>query len=230
MLNDIENSIRTAVFSEISDSIATPIKQFFKKYQNYFTSIKSFKYDREKTNISIIESFVLTNAYDYLEKIVENITDVDDALTLTILNNLSFGRKTSKVDTSYLQVQVTSVIKKYLMKEFTLAIRKMTLSLMFNHNKLISGYKLNFENKKFKITDFPDYARPYLKNCYVIADSELSTKQGKQLLSRYKNSKFIVFDEDIQSGGTLKLLIQCMKDKNIDTRNITCLVQAYGTS
>lgn len=226
--NEIENQIRSTVYAEISNKIGQHIIQFFNKNNKYFVNVVSKKYDRKKTDIRIIESFVLNYAYEYLEQIIQNLKYVDDTLSLTILNNLNFAKKSSKIDNVYLGKQITNIIRKYLLKEFTLALNKMTVTMLMYRQKLINGYKPNFEAKSFKITDVPDMARQFLKDCYVIADKELSSKQGYQLLSRYKNSKFLVFDEDIQSGGTLKLLIQCMIDKNIETKNITCLVQAYG--
>ena len=152
---------------------------------------------------------------------------------MTILNNLSFAKKSKRIemDNLHMQNQISSIIfkNKILLKEFTMALNRMAFTMIHYRKQLLNGYKPNFDAKKFKITDFDDVVRPFLKNCYVIADSELSMKNGKELFSRYKNAKFLVFDEDMQSGGTLKLLIQCMKDKLIPQENITCLVQAYGT-
>ena len=92
-----------------------------------------------------------------------------------------------------------------------------------------SGYKLNFKTKKFKITKFPKRLRPFLHDVYIVADQY--TNNGK-LLSRYKNGKFLIFDEDINSGATLKLAIDALEDKlaTPDSSKILCLVNAQSSS
>ena len=231
--NEIENTVLNVTYSELSDKISSHIKQFFRKNKNYFENVNAKKFDRNKTDIRVIESFVVNYSYDYLLRVLDNLNYVNDALSMTILNNLSFAKKSKRIemDNLHMQNQISSIIfkNKILLKEFTMALNRMAFTMVHYRKQLLNGYKPNFDSKKFKITDFDDVARPFLKNCYVIADSELSMKNGKELFSRYKNAKFLVFDEDMQSGGTLKLLIQCMKDKLIPQENITCLVQAYGT-
>ena len=231
--NEIENTVLNVTYAELSDKISSHIKQFFRKNKNYFENVNAKKFDRNKTDIRVIESFVVNYSYDYLLKVLDNLNYVNDALSMTILNNLSFAKKSKRIemDNLHMQNQISSIIfkNKILLKEFTMALNRMAFTMVRYRKQLLNGYKPNFDSKKFKITDFDDVARPFLKNCYVIADSELSMKNGKELFSRYKNAKFLVFDEDMQSGGTLKLLIQCMKDKLIPQENITCLVQAYGT-
>ena len=64
-----------------------------------------------------------------------------------------------------------------------------------------------------------------MKNVYVIANKELN--KNYQLLKRYSNAKFLLFDEDINSGATLKILIDAMASHNIKESQITCLVNSY---
>jgi hypothetical protein len=98
------------------------------------------------------------------------------------------------------------------------------------------GWKLGY-NKKFKITDIDKKARPYIRNAYVVADEELD--KDKHLFERYRNAHFLIVDEDMNSGGTLMLLINALKDKvighvgrrgryaSVKSDNITCLVNMY---
>jgi hypothetical protein len=89
------------------------------------------------------------------------------------------------------------------------------------------GYKLN--TKRTKITNFKKHLREYIHNLYVIADEHLT---NGNLQKRYSNAKFLIFDEDINSGATLKLTIDTLENKLPDsnTNNILCLVNGYSAS
>ena len=51
-----------------------------------------------------------------------------------------------------------------------------------------------------------------------------------ELMKQYRNAKFLIFDEDISSGATLKLCIDALEEKIPDAneKNIMCLVNAYS--
>jgi hypoxanthine phosphoribosyltransferase len=51
-----------------------------------------------------------------------------------------------------------------------------------------------------------------------------------ELMKQYRNAKFLIFDEDINSGATLKLCIDALEEKIPDAneKNIMCLVNAYS--
>lgn len=53
-----------------------------------------------------------------------------------------------------------------------------------------------------------------------------------ELLKRYRNAKFLIFDEDINSGATLKIVIDALEEKlpEQSSNNIMCLVNAYSAS
>ena len=89
------------------------------------------------------------------------------------------------------------------------------------------GYKLN--TKRTKITNFKKHLREYIHNLYVIADEHLT---NGNLQKRYGNAKFLIFDEDINSGATLKLTIDALEDKlpAQTSNNLICLVNAYSAS
>ena len=53
--------------------------------------------------------------------------------------------------------------------------------------------------------------------------------KNNELQNRYKNAKFLVFDEDINSGATLKLICDLLMDKvDNSENNIKCLVNAVS--
>jgi predicted transcriptional regulator len=101
------------------------------------------------------------------------------------------------------------------------------------------GYSLSY-SKKFKITDIDKKARPFIKDAYVVADKELAYTEDDKLdalRSSLMNKTFLIVDEDMNSGGTLKLLIEALKDKPIEyggdtsqkirSDQITCLVNLW---
>ena len=49
-------------------------------------------------------------------------------------------------------------------------------------------------------------------------------------MKQYRNAKFLIFEEDINSGATLKLCIDALEEKIPDAneKNIMCLVNAYS--
>ena len=111
-------------------------------------------------------------------------------------------------------------------------ILQQVLSLIQQYSQQLqsNGYKLRFDRKRFKITQLKKQFRPFLNNVYIVADKYIN-KNG-ELFNRYKNAKFLIFDEDINSGATLKLVIDALKEKlpeNTDN-NILCLVNAYSGS
>ena len=90
------------------------------------------------------------------------------------------------------------------------------------------GYELKFTAKKAKLTSFKKQFRPYLHDVYIVADNYLG--KDNKLTKQYKNAKFLIFDEDINSGATFKLCIDALQDKvpdNIDS-NILCMANAYS--
>lgn len=91
------------------------------------------------------------------------------------------------------------------------------------------GFKLRFDAKRFKITAFKKQFRPFLSNIYIIADEYMN---DGELMTRYRNAKFLIFDEDINSGATLKIVIDALQEKlpEQNDNNLMCLVNAYSGS
>jgi hypoxanthine phosphoribosyltransferase len=120
-------------------------------------------------------------------------------------------------------------------------MKKMTAIVNTYEKILLSdkGYQLSY-CKKFKITDIDKKCRPYISNAYVVADKELAYAEDDELdalRSSLRGKYFLIVDEDMNSGGTLKLLIEALKDKpiefggegieNIASDQITCLVNLW---
>ena len=155
----------------------------------------------------------------------------NDTMTKHLLQNFfkeETKLKTSRYNYSYLLSQIQQRISQRMINN----ILQQVLSLIQQYSQQLqsNGYKLRFDTKRFKITQLKKQFRPFLNNVYIVADKYIN--QNGELFNRYKNAKFVIFDEDINSGATLKLVIDALKEKlpeNTDN-NILCLVNAYSGS
>jgi hypothetical protein len=102
-----------------------------------------------------------------------------------------------------------------------------TLNLVKKYAKMIiEGYKPQlFEQKKFKITEIKFSMRRYIKNTYIIADKNFN--KNYELIKSIKNGRFIIFDEDMNTGATFIILADALEQYGIMHRQITCLVNAF---
>lgn len=168
----------------------------------------------------------LTNyAYQSVIQYVQS----NDTMTKHLLQNFMSNNKrlqTNRYDSRYLLQQIRLRLSK---RAFSQVLQQV-LSLVQQYSNLLiqSGYRLKFDSKRFKITQISKRYRPYLNNVYIVADKYIN--QNGQLFSRYKNGKFLIFDEDINSGATLKLAIDAIEEKIPENNqsNILCLVNAYS--
>lgn len=129
-----------------------------------------------------------------------------------------------KEDVDFILPYVMNIIRTRLSVKFQDLLAKMTKEVNAYESMLLSdtGYRLNY-NRKFKITDVDAAVRPYIKDAYIVANKELAydknyDNDNKILRNKYLGKSFLIIDEDMNSGGTLKLLIQALKDVMIDMK------------
>lgn len=91
------------------------------------------------------------------------------------------------------------------------------------------GLKFDVRKTSSKITDINKRFRPYLSDIYLVANEML---YNGTLHNEYQNAKIILFDEDVNSGGTLMLITKALLDKLPATseKNLLGLVNAYSSS
>lgn len=90
------------------------------------------------------------------------------------------------------------------------------------------GVKIKYGADQSKITSIKKEYRNYVEGSFIIADENLS--QNGQLLNRLKNGKFLIIDEDVNSGASFKLAIDALREKlpeNPDI-NIVCLANGFS--
>ena len=171
----------------------------------------------------------MTYAYN---TIIDNIesNEMDTYLVKNFMNKSLTLQKS--YDSQHLIKQVFSIIKmKIGLKVFNqILLQIQNLTQQYVAQLQERGSKLRFNTKRFKITQFKKQFRPFLHNVYIVADTNLNN--NGELFKRYKNGKFLIFDEDINSGATLKCAIDALQEKlpNANNQNILCLVNAYSAS
>jgi hypothetical protein len=206
-------------FKQITNEIRTPIYKFvtnpvFKariiEAEKKLSILKGKNYN-QIVNMIIDDIFTKSLSYVQDKEIAQQIINkgLETYDYKGILGNTILNQKTRK-PLDELHYQIAQLLEKY-------------------SQVLISkgGFKISAIND-FKITDFDKRERMFLDNCYVVADKELSKNGG--LLSRYKGKKFLIFDEDINSGGTLKMVINALIENTNDVQpqNVMCLCNAYS--
>lgn len=233
---NIKQKIKAAMFGEIASEVRQPIDNFIKTNWNYFSNIRFKKNGRVIVEKTLILDMLYKYIYDSL--IQMNVQETSNVYA-TLLNKAPLfsqkkydkeGPKNGDITTmGYVNEQIFNIIntKRGLKKIFMQVLEDMQNILKYHTNNIEQGFKI--DATKFKITQLQQRFRAYLNNVYVIADEVLN--KDKNLLTRYQNAKYLIFDEDINSGATLKLVIEALLDKTFgNENNILCLVNAYSAS
>lgn len=226
---EFSSQLKNVAYTEIAHIISEPMKNFIYKNSDIFGNISVESHSRQKANINQVFDCVMNYAY---MTIIDNFKNQSgDKL---IVHN--FMNKSLKLQKTYnykhIISQVWTAIKlKIGLKVFNNILMQVQELVMQYVNVLKErGYKLRFNTKRFKITNFEKQYRLFLHNVYIIADENLN--ENGNLFKRYQNAKFLIFDEDINSGATLKCVIDALQEKLPDNNNtnIVCLANAYSQS
>ena len=226
---EFESQAKNIAYNEIAYYVSEPIRNFLKQYETIFNNISLQKHSREKTSMKDV--FDCTMIYAY--KTIVNSLDNDLVSGHLCKNFLSNQNKLyqKSYDSSHIFNEVSLRIKTKIGQKVFNQVLMQTKELIEQYSDMLKqrGYKLRFNTKRFKITAFKKQFRPFLTNLYIIADEYMN---NGELLKRYRNAKFLIFDEDINSGATLKIVIDALEEKlpKQSSNNIMCLVNAYSAS
>lgn len=226
---EFESQAKNIAYNEIAYYVSEPIRNFLKQYETIFNNISLQKHSREKTSMKDV--FDCTMIYAY--KTIVNSLDNDLVSGHLCKNFLSNQNKLyqKSYDSSHIFNEVSLRIKTKIGQKVFNQVLMQTKELIEQYSDMLKqrGYKLRFNTKRFKITAFKKQFRPFLTNLYIIADEYMN---NGELLKRYRNAKFLIFDEDINSGATLKIVIDALEEKlpEQSSNNIMCLVNAYSAS
>ena len=233
-IQHIKLQIESFAMKEIVGIVTSPIDSYMKENDKLVSLDKKYgiRGRKGKNNIltTNVSSFSTLIKCAILEIIINGgVLKPNDNLGRYIIDQMSVFNDPTRVNAN--GMSFNSVIKQLSSildgdESFYACVNQVNSLVNKYSEKLIKGFKPTMlEAKKFKITNFEFKHRQYLKNVYVIANKELN--KNYQLLKRYSNAKFLLFDEDINSGATLKILIDAMASHNIKESQITCLVNSY---
>ena len=226
---EFESQAKNIAYNEIGYVVSEPMRRLIYGNPGVFGNISLEKHSRDK--ISIDEVFDCTMIYAY-DTILESISG--DSVSSHMVKNFIRERRrlyTKSYDSRRIFGEVVFRIRtKIGLKVFNKVLTE-TAGLVSQYAEMLknNGYKLRFNLKRFKITSFKKMFRPFLSNLYVVADEYMT---DGELMGRFRNAKFLIFDEDINSGATLKIVIDALQEKlpEQSSRNLLCLVNAYSNS
>lgn len=226
---EFESQAKNIAYNEIAYYVSEPIRNFLKQYETIFNNISLQKHSREKTSMKDVFDCTMIYAYKTIVNSLDN-DSVSEHLCKNFLSNQNKLYQKS-YDSSHIFNEVSLRIKTKIGQKVFNQVLMQTKELIEQYSDMLKqrGYKLRFNTKRFKITAFKKQFRPFLSNLYIIADEYMN---NGELLKRYRNAKFLIFDEDINSGATLKIVIDALEEKlpEQNSNNIMCLVNAYSAS
>ena len=226
---EFESQAKNIAYNEIAYYVSEPIRNFLKQYETIFNNISLQKHSRKKTSMKDVFDCTMIYAYKTIVNSLDNDL-VSEHLCKNFLSNQNKLYQKS-YDSSHIFNEVSLRIKTKIGQKVFNQVLMQTKELIEQYSDMLKqrGYKLRFNTKRFKITAFKKQFRPFLTNLYIIADEYMN---NGELLKRYRNAKFLIFDEDINSGATLKIVIDALEEKlpEQSSNNIMCLVNAYSAS
>ena len=230
----IRCALLNAVFAEIMSYAKVPINNFVQQNYDILSNIARKSHSREKVDINLLTT-ILT--MDVCTELINNCVNNNKTVTYKniaqryVKGNLykNFNDKSEENNKNFIRGEIVKAIKLHIgIKVYQSLLSEVDAIIQTYSDKIASGMNYNFNKTKFKITEIEKRFRPCIHNVYIIADKYLN-KNNNELQNRYKNAKFLVFDEDINSGATLKLICDLLMDKvDNSENNIKCLVNAVS--
>ena len=207
MIQKLKTWLETAAIRELGTIIGQPLKDFINEYKSYFKAIRIERYSREVFDVKTVYQSLMKGLYNTL--IVKLNNDVIGELLLNgLIKNVNLDKNI--IDTCEV------ILNKRALKQRYQEVVQETLEKIKENSELLrtQGYKPRFFTKDIKITDIQGILRTYVKDYFVIA---------------YENSKILIFDEDMNSGGTFKIAIDALATKMFKptSQNTLCLANGY---
>lgn len=208
--------------SEIAYFIGEPIDRFFKSYGSYFEGLYGNKIPSERILLVLKEL-----AYATCFSAIGN----GDNLLEYFKNNAVLGNANVKFSHEYKTYQkgIHNALyeNKDVMNAFLAASKEMIKVFnLYKERLLTTGVKIDFSVKRGKIVDFGGKYRKYLKDMYIVANK--NAVNDPHYFERFRGRNYLLFDEDISTGSTLKLLIDALHNNGVNDSHMLCLTNAYS--
>ena len=233
MISEFQRTMENVALGEIADAVASPMRRLIKDNYRELSLISAEHYSRDKVNMDVLTRLILNYSYSVIVKLIqrqqkEEISNISKYLTEVFLSD----NKYLYDNDLYLINEFRSRIKFKLGKKYFEQIIMQMYNLVVQYGSQLEngrGYKLKF-NKPFKITKLSKDIRGYITDMYVVADKNFN--ENHELFTRYANGKFLIVDEDLNSGATLANVIHALQNvmPTQNQNNIMCLTNAYSPS
>lgn len=227
LIDRFARTMRGVAMQEMAAEVAAPIRKFVSDYYEIFSDISKKKSSREKLDSRIIERLLASYFYEYMirdSKACASTGEVGKYLIKKFYSSDKYLYENDKYIANEIRKKIATKIGK---KVFIDVIQQMWM-IVHKLDELLKGkgYKLIF-SQQFKIANLSRRVRPYLDRIYVVADKNFN--ENNELFKQYQNGKFLIVDDDMNSGGSLKSLIMALSDVMPEetSSDIMCLVNAY---
>lgn len=227
----IKTDIINGVYSEILTFMKKPILNFVQRNQDAFKTIKTEHYGRINADINYITSILV---YDICKSLISRCTEQNKTMVYkniakSYINGELMKKLYTNPEAQHIREEVGKAIHlKIGQKVFIQLLEQVDIILQQYSDKFVDGFDINPNNREFKIVNVEQRFRPCIHNVYVIADKELN-QQTNELKTKYQNANFLIFDDDMNSGATLKIVCNALQEKldNADEK-IKCLVNGFS--
>lgn len=233
----LTNFVKSTAFNEINYLVCKPMQDFVKRYEQYFLTVPSTpgsepKRGRMNDKLSIDQIINVLCKISFGTALNELGKDEYISYITKVINYTTDKGKLKQINVDELYkniIKFSGIGKiKRIYNDYLEAHYQFTDNLEMYADKLTQGYRPTYRETQFKITRMDKRYRQYLQNMYVIADKNMT---GDALQKRYQNAKFLIYDEDVNSGTTLRLVIDALNEKLPDGEHqIMCMANAYSNS
>lgn len=225
---DLKNQIKLYAYKEMVYLIEEPLRKFINSYSNILLEVAPMD-----NVLKILSKYCFKTLNSYA---------TSDIMQKHLASNFLQIKVQDKNDKKLLNTLTTLIKMNIGLDTFDEVLTKMlTLLKQYSEQVLSKGYKIIYGAQSSKITSIEKQYRNYVEGSFIIADKYMN--QNHELFSRLKNSKFLIVDEDVNSGTSFKLTIQALEEKipnmtneeeknnmRISSQNLMCLANGFADS
>lgn len=227
-IEKMKTDIKNYCFREIAYQIETPLRNLVEKNYVYFSNISKKKYDRvSKASKAEVIATLSRHAFEALS--IRN-TGKGKYLQNHLCNVFLNETKKDYGENSNIFPTLKNIITMKIGKNvFNDVLNEMLELLNKFSSEIEGGYRYRgYGVKPSKITTLDKRYREFVEGSFIVASKNLN--EDGELLSRYKTANFLIVDEDVNSGGSFKLVIDALKLKlpTKNSNNILCLANGFS--
>lgn len=232
---ELKHQVKSMAIRELSIKVSEPIIPFIEKYKALFTNIVGIK-SNKKTVLTLddVRKTLSNYAFNCLKPYLgKEEKEFGEYLLENFMNQDGYANRNANI-INYKAIRAKMETNKECCYEIVSMLKSM-YGIMNEYIDVINneGYFPTFISlKKTKITEVDKLKRNYLDGLYMIRNKYMSGGDNEGLMTRFRNANFLIFDEDINSGASLRLCVMALKSQipSSNIGNIVCLTNAYSNT